>query len=179
MAGTDATDLHLLCGDLLDASIAALDTIPDFAPGLGAAPERSFISPGPPALDCCDQLTVHVVSVTEAGTSPLGLASGRRNVSGRVNHVGLVVTITRCIPTGDDTRAPETAGLEAAAEQTNADAWALWNHLWNMWRADALFTMCGEVFWDGLRPVNPSGGCAGWTLNLRVSLEGYEEVIES
>ena len=173
MAGTDATDLQALCDELLAASIEALDTIPDFAAELGGAPQRSFVSPGQPALDCCDQLTVNVTSVTEAPTSPGGLSAGRRASSARVNLVGLAVTITRCIPSYDDI--PLAEDLQASSEQLNADTWALWNHLWNLWRSGDLFTLCSEVFWDGLRPVNPSGGCAGSVLSLRVALDGYEE----
>lgn len=178
MAGTDVTDLDTLCHELLDASVEALDTIPAVAPGLAGSPERFFVSPGQPSLDCCDQLTVHASGVAEAPTSALGLAAGKRAQQGaRINHVGLVVTITRCITSVPEI--PLAADLEASAEQVNADGWALWNHIWNLIRADMLFTLCGEVFWDGLRPVNPSGGCAGWTLNLRVSLEGYEETLGS
>ena len=30
---------------------------------------------------------------------------------------------------------------------------------------------------DGVRSLTPSGGCAGWVLGIRVSLDGYEEVL--
>jgi len=59
MAGAGPEDLQELCQEFLDACIEALDTVPVFAPGLGGAPERSYISPGQSADDCCpDQLTV-------------------------------------------------------------------------------------------------------------------------
>lgn len=177
MSGLGPTDLHDLCAELLDASEAALDTIPTFAPGLGGAPERSYVSPGLPALDCCPQLTVHATSVADAPTSPAGLGAGRR-APGKKNHVGLAVTIVRCIPTvGEDGVFPSVAQMEEASDQIDADGWALWNHVYNLWRAEALSTLCSEVFFDALRPVNPSGGCAGWVLNVRMTLDGYEEVI--
>lgn len=173
----DATDLNTLCDDLLAASVEALDTIPGYDVSLAGAPERAFVSSGLPTLDCCDQLAVSAIAVNEAPTAPGGLGAGRRNVTGRRNLVGLVVTITRCVPGPDEEMNPPTvAELEASAAQTNADAWALWNHLWEMWRADLLFTFCGEVFWDGLRSLPASGGCGGSTLTLRVSLDGYDDV---
>lgn len=171
MAGTGPGDLHVLAGDFLDACIEALDSN---APGLAGAPERTFISPGRPVLDCCDQLAVHVEAVTELNST----GSGQKARQGaRTNLVTLIATSTRCIPTGTATNPPSTEELMGAAEQLDADAWALWNHVFNMIRADQLFMLCGEVFWDGLRALAPSGGCAGWTLQLRVQLEGYEEAL--
>ena len=69
--------------------------------------------------------------------------------------------------------------MEEAAAQLNADAWALWNHLYNLVCAGQLFTFCNGVFWDGLRSIAPQGGCGGWVLNLRVALDGYEEAVTS
>jgi hypothetical protein len=174
MAGTGPEDLFALAQEFLDACIEALDTIPTFAPGLGGAPERSFVSPGLPAFDCCDQLTVHVSGVTDGPNSPANF-SGRSASSMKVNTVGLVATATRCLPSEGEP--PSAVDLSASAEQVDADGWALWNHIYNLIRADQLFTLCGEVFWDGLRSINPQGGCGGFTLNLRVELEGYEETL--
>ena len=98
MAGIGPEDLHDLAEELLAACVESLDTIPTFAPALGGAPERSFISPGLPVWDCCEQLTVHTEFVIENDTSPGGLATGRRAVHGRINLVGLVASLTRCIP---------------------------------------------------------------------------------
>lgn len=178
MAGTGPEDLHALAVELLDASIESLDTIPTFAPALGGAPERSFVSPGIPVWDCCEQLTVHVTNVLDADTSPGGLASGRRNVHGKLNHVGFNITVTRCVPTFGATpmdELPLIEDMQAAAEQINADGWALWNHLYNMWREGSLFDTCQEVFFDGITAVAPSGGCGGWLMAIRVQLDGYEE----
>jgi hypothetical protein len=169
----NATDLQFLAEEYLAACVEALDTVPTFAPGLGGAPERSFVSPGLPAFDCCDQLTVHVAGVSDSSTSP-AIPTGRSATSMKVNVVSLVATSTRCLPVGEP---PSALDLQASAEQLNADGWALWNHLYNMIRADLLFTLCGEVFWDGLRSINPQGGCGGWTLSLRVQLDGYEEIL--
>jgi hypothetical protein len=168
--GTGPEDLYALEQELLDASVESLDTIPTFAPALGGAPERSYISPGLPAFDCCDQLTVHTPSILDSPFSP-DSATGRSARSASVITISLVTTITRCIPGGTE---PDVLDLVAPTQQIAADGWALRNHLLGMIRSDELFTICDEVFWDGLRFVNPQGGCAGWTLNLRVQLDGYE-----
>ncbi len=177
----DATDLYGLAADLLAAAEEALDTLPLIAPAFEGAPERSFVSAGTPALDCCPQLTVHVAAVTEAATAPFGLATGNRDRSGRINHVSLIVTIARCVQglSQKGMEAPDVIDLDATAQQVDADGWALWNHIWSMWAAGELFTVCGEVFFDGLRALNSDGGCAGWTLAIRVALDGYNDVAPS
>ncbi|HET9234986.1 MAG TPA: hypothetical protein VFP10_12670 [Candidatus Eisenbacteria bacterium] len=162
-------DLQDLAQEFLDACVEALDTIPVSAPGLGGAPERSYITHALPAFDCCPQLTVHVASVTPSPTSP-GTAIGTSARSALVTVVGLVATILRCVQAGENI---PTATMTAEAAQINADGWALWNEILNAIRAGTLFQQCGEVFWDGLRPSPAQGGCAGWTLNLRVLLDGY------
>jgi hypothetical protein len=172
-------DLQALALELLSACGEALDTIPSYEPTLAGAPSRTFISPGRPALEGCEQLCVHIDSVLDADTNPGGLAAGRRNVTGKLNHVRLVATVDRCVydtRTGTDMTIPtKPEDLEQTAAQTNADGWALWNHIFNLWRSGALFTLCGEVFFEGLRALPEEGGRAGWTLTLRVTLGGYEE----
>lgn len=183
MAGVDPGDLHALADELLQACVGALDTIPTFAPGLVGAPERSFISPGDPVADCCPQLTVHVATITEAATEPSGLGSGRRATYGRINHIGLIVTLFRCVPVPNESiskiEPPAVVDLDAAAQQIDADGWALWNHLYNLTRAGLLFSLCRGVFMEAMRQIPPSGGCGGWVLSMRVALDGYEEVPSS
>jgi len=172
MAGTGPGDLFDLAEVLLDAATEALDTIPTYEPGLAGAPARSFVTYGTPALDCCNQLTVHVAAVAEDPLSPSGPASGQRaRFDARKNSVTLVLTVTRCVPTEIP---PPVDEVEAASRQTLADAWALWNNLWNQIRAGDLLTLCSDSRPD-LRPLQPSGGCAGWVMAYRVWLEGYEE----
>jgi len=173
MAGVGPADLFSQCVELLNASVDALDTIPSLAPGLLGSPERAFVSAGTPALDCCDQLTVNAAPISEAPTQPLDMGAGTRHQQQfRKNYVGFQVTITRCANLQD--MPPPTGVLEAVAEQTNADAWALWNYLWNLCRSGDLFSICTGVFFDRLAPLTPSGGCSGWVLSMRAELEGYE-----
>ena len=165
MAGTDATDLQALLSEFLDACVDALDTIPGFDPGLGGAPDRRFISPGQSADDCCpDQLTVYALQVN-------GQEVGPEHSYGRYNMPVIQARIVRCIPT--EAEAPDPDERTEIAAQVNADGWALWNSIFNAIRSGDLFTLCGPVIWDGLRSVQPSGLCGGWTLTLRVRLEGY------
>lgn len=183
----DATDLQAFAVALLDAAAEALDTIPTFDADLSGAPDRRFVSPGRPALEGCDQLSVHVDSALPGETFPGGLAAGKRVKTGQINHVVFVITAVRRVV---DSR-PKTkqavmlnpypaADLTATAQQTNADAWALWNHLYNLAAASLPpFSLCKEVFFDAMRALPEEGARAGWLLVLRVQLDGYEEALTS
>lgn len=173
MAGVGPTDLHDLATELLNASTEALDTIPTYDPVLGGAPDRRFVAPGPVALDCCEQLAVHVAPITEGASAPeLPAAS-----FARTNRVQLTVTISRCVPVPDGNGNPPPAlAQEEAAQQINADKWALWNHLYNMIRDGDLFSRCCDVIWGALTPLQPNGGCGGSRLAITVCFDGYEEV---
>jgi hypothetical protein len=180
---------------LLDCA-DALDTIPDAGLAhtppvdLEGAPERMFVSPGIPVNDfvgpdCCTQLAVRVEPIQEQATTPDGLDAGLRAGSryAWVNQVTLIATISRCIPSGENAVSgfvpPSPDELNLASMQHTADSWALWNHLHNLVRAEHLVSLCEQVFFDGLIPAVPAGGCAGWSAVIRVALEGYEELIGS
>lgn len=176
-------DLADLAETFLQLCVDALNTLP--AQGLQGAQDRRYVSPGLPVWDCPDMLVVHVQPVVEADTTPGGLDAGRRSARfARINHVGLIATSLRCIPTGSENNVgtwvpPDPVELGAAARQLNADAWALWNHLFNAVHAEGLLTLCDEVFWDAITPVIPSGGAAGWLVTARASLGGYTELFGS
>jgi hypothetical protein len=173
MAGVSPTDLHDLANELLDACVDALDTIPNYDASLAGAPDRSFVAPGPVALDCCDQLAVHVGPLTEADSAPEFPAAA----FARINRVELVITASRCVPVPDaNGNPPPVVEQEAAAQQINADKWALWNHLFNLIAHDMLFSRCCDVIWGALVPLQPSGGCGGSRLSITVCFDGYEEV---
>lgn len=182
MAGTDATDLYAMADEFLQAGISALDTL--IALGFDGAPERSFVSPGEPAADCCPQLTVHTISVDEAPTEPTGpggLAAGRRASYHRINQPSFAMTLFRCVPVPEQSLTkivpPSVADETTAAQQINADGWALWNHLYNLVRAQELWSKCQGIFPGPLRALPQQGGCGGWLLIYRMRLDGYEEVI--
>ena len=170
MAGTGPLDLQALAEEFLDACVDALDTIPSFDPGLGGAPGRSFVAPGQPQYDCCPdgQLTVHVPLVSSDPVLTLQNHE-RRNI------VTLTATILRCVPASDEAgNYALAADLLAAAEQVNADGWALWNGIFNAISSGDLFRLCDKIQWLGLRSITPSGGCGGWTLTLSVQFDGYQ-----
>jgi len=168
VAGTGPSDLYDLAQEYLSACIDALDSVATEDATLLGAPDRSFVTYANPAFDC-PQLTVHVVPITESPSIAGGPMSAKTL---RINLITLVATSIRCVP--DTTNMTQE---EEAARQLHADAWALWNHIFNMIRAGAFKDKCTEVWWDGLRPVPAQGGVAGWTLQLRVQLDGYSELI--
>lgn len=163
--------------ELLGYCAAALADGPD------GAPVRQYVAIGPPALDCA-QLTVHVLQLAEASTSPgpLPLDRGRRGVTTpRQDLTFMVVTIVRdCYPgpTGRElTDPPGVAELDAAAQVIMRDGWLLWNSIPAALRAGELWGRCDFTLWEPLQPVPPSGGVAGWTLPLQVRIPGYTPAI--
>lgn len=162
-----AADLQDLAEAVLAASGEILDTTgnPEIA--------RAFVSHGPPALDCCNQLAVHVAQIGEAATQAGNvLQPGLRHAFARVNLTTLFITVTRCHSVIDEDGVPPSpAELTAAAATLNSDAWALWNGLYRM--QDDLFDACDLVFFDGIVPLPPQGGCAGYVMAIRFELPGY------
>lgn len=181
MAGVGPGDLDERCLALLEAAVEALDSIPGFTglDTLKGAPARQFVSPGRPAADC-EQVCVHASLIAEDAMQPTGTGAGTRHKQEfRVNVPTYVVTVHRCLPTpGPNMNPPSRDDLEAAAAQTNADVWALWNHLWNLAREGQLFGgKCRLIYMDRAQALEPSGGIGGWTLTIRAQTEGYEETI--
>lgn len=176
MAGVGPGDLSDLSQDLLAACIDSLNEIPAALPGLLGAPDRAFVAPGIPVWDCCEQLAVYAPSIGERNTSPPG--TGRRHVFGRIPMVRLVTTVTRCLPQGEVTGTrytpPTPAELDAAAEQIQADGWALHNGIFNRLGQGLLAGgRCSEDDWEGIEAATPAGGCGGWTMTIRFQLDGY------
>lgn len=174
-------DLHTLAVQWLDACVEALNTVNIADTDLLGAPDRQFISLGPPAADC-DQIVVFVPTLGELPTSPAGNAAGRRFESGWINQVGLVAVLVRCcapspeFTVGGDYVPPTPEAQTEFARQLNSDGWALWNHLHNKQAAGRLLPMCSNVEFLDVRPNTPSGGCGGWTARTQVTLDGYDEI---
>ncbi len=143
----------------------------------GGQPERVFVSPVSPVLDCCNQLTVHQPLISTEGTSPGGLAQGKRNVP-RVNLLTFVVQATRCVPgPNKQGQAPSPEKQQAAAQLIMQDGWAIWNHLNRTRQAGSLFgSKCPAVFLDQPVPIQAQGGCAGWQFTVRPQVDGYQVV---
>jgi len=173
-------DPHAVALLLLESCAEALNTVPTFDADLLGAPARQFISPGQSVDDCCDQLSVYIPGIAHKSDTR---GTGKPHL-GAINYVAFTTRITRCIPNGMNPETgmytpPSATALKASAKQLNADAWALWNHLFNLQSSDLLLNLCSEVFFDGISAIVPSGGCGGWTLQMHVSLEGYPETLST
>jgi hypothetical protein len=169
-------DLEAFAEEFLAACVGALDSIPDVESGLGGSPARQFVTHGRPVLDCCDALMVSIDNVIESPTGRVPGATSKSFKTGWTNLVTLIATISRCIPVPDAHGNPPPVGeMQASARQLNADNWALWNHIHHLAAAGEIFEQCGEVYFDSIRALQPSGGCGGWVMQVRASLDGYEE----
>lgn len=175
----DLGTMHAIGQLLLDSSAEALDTIPVFDASLEGSQSRQFVSPGLPVMDCCGQLAVYVPFLGGDGDD-----TGKRHLHGAINIVTYQIISSRCIPNGFDPNTglyhpPPAASLTAAAKQLNYDGWALYNHLFHLQASGLLLSLCDEVFFDGLNALLPSGGCAGWTAQVRAQVDGYTETFST
>lgn len=167
-----ATSLFDLAAEWLTVLEAAVATTP------GGAIARAFVSAGPPAFDCCPQLTVHSVGGAEGPTSPAGaIVEGQRPRLPTLHLVGLEATVVRCVDVlGEDGTLPTALSLETTANQTMSDLWAILNFTRRRIQDGTLFASASgkrEVYIDPQAVVNTSGGCAGWIVPIRVTLGGY------
>jgi len=172
VAGSGSSDLYAAAQEFLVGCWNALADTPD------GSPSCYYISPGPPAWDMCPCLIVHASGPQQADTFPLvpALAPGHRpNVQGLVNLVTLTATILRCIPTvGENGELPDPTDVEAAAQQTYADLWAVHNHIVRGKRNGTIFPPdTREMLVDPAVSVVTQGGCGGWQYTIRVQLDGY------
>lgn len=155
--------------DLLDVAEAALVNT------AGGAIERAFVAAGLPALDCCPQLTVHTAGHGILATAaPGALTAGHRRTVGVVRFVRYVVTVVRCAPVPGAKGTPPTPEAQRAiAEQLNEDPLAIIDAVTKADNAGTLFGgACREFYFDGATSLDASGGCVGWVINFRASLEG-------
>lgn len=172
MAGIGPGDVYQAATDYLNLCLVALATT------TGGAPARSFVSPGVPAWDCPNQLSVHVGGPAIADTLPLVpvLQPGHRvTTTGEVNLLGLTATILRCAPLPSANGQPPTpAQINAVSQVTTADLWAIWAHIKAGKRAATFFAPKErELFIDPAVSLNQAGGVCGWEITIRVQLDGY------
>lgn len=176
MSGTES--LYALCDELLVAASQACEL------SRGGAMDRVYVSPGPPAWDCPNQLTVHAGGPAEADTAPLQppLQPYHRVDDGLLmNMITLTITALRCAPSWGEapsTSTPSIEALEEAAKETLDDVWCIWNHVATRKRDGTLFPpkKTRELIFDQALPLLTEGGIAGWQMQMRVQLDGFTTV---
>lgn len=152
--------LYLRAGELVAYSASVL-------PGI----QTAYVALAQPALDCPDQLTVHVAGLARQPTGaaiPLpDYAQGLAVQTAAVNACSFIITLTRCVPTQTDTgRSPSSLDYEAASLALLGDLWLLWKGIPAAIREGLLWSGCEQVILGPATPVNESGGYAGWQLAI-------------
>jgi hypothetical protein len=149
---------------------------------VGGVPDVSFVSPGLPAFDCPEQLTVHAATLNMLATTPQDLGAYRRVAPGRfVNMVTLVAIIIRCQPEPNGiTNLPAPADISLAAQKTQQDVWAIWNYLKSRQKTGDLFEgSCMPFAMNPPAPQSPQGGSAGWAFQIEVEIGGFDMQLAS
>lgn len=168
-------DLYVLCAEYLEVCRQAVALAP------GGPIERCFVSPGPPAWDCPEQLTVHAGGPVIADTAPLQppLMPGHRiQQTGTLNLVTMTATVLRCAPVqgeyGEGLEVPAESDLDTSARVTLGDVWTIWMHLKTLKKSGVLWAPNErELILDPAVVLNTMGGVAGWQVQVRVGLGGF------
>ena len=101
-----ADTLYLRAGELVALAASLL-------PGIS----RAYVAPALPALDCPDQVTVHILAVGRQALSAPAFPeyqTGLGETIGSINIATFVVTVARCVPT-DAT--PSPTAYESASQR--------------------------------------------------------------
>lgn len=147
--------------DLLAVAVAALA-----ADGASPAPDRQYIAHGAVTWDC-ELLAVNVVRILPKITDP------RLQPCAVLHLVTYAVTLLRCYPVPTDQGNPPSASdLTDAGRNLATDGQALWKGLTRAWVEGEwpVGIPCSRVTWDGLEPLAPSGGLAGWRVAVTVQM---------
>jgi hypothetical protein len=174
-----ADDVWAACGEVLQAALVGLATLPAGAPG------RNFVGYQQPAADCdcatggqisCFPTGIRETMVRQAGGTEVGHHLVNQFT---VVEVAMTLQIIRCVPMVTASgSAPSAADIDAAAMKLHSDAWFLWCWLRAEKRNERLLAgRCREIWFDPMTPEPVTGGCAGWNLNLRTQLDGYTPVV--
>lgn len=90
-----------------------------------------------------------------------------------VATVTFVITVVRCTPTGGISKKAKIEDMELSAQQHAQDMWAVTDAVRKAQGAGTLFDgACSEIFFEGGTPLDPAGGCVGWVLRYRASIQG-------
>ena len=89
------------------------------------------------------------------------------------HQVFFAATLLRCFPTVDDQGQPPSAlTLDAAGRALALDGQAMWQAITGAVREGTWpeGVLCRSVHPQGLEPLAPSGGLAGWQVGVSVTL---------
>jgi hypothetical protein len=139
-------------------------------------PAITYMEAGPlPAFDCCPALIVYASLLGEELTSPTAPSAsiGQRARFGRINLVTLNVVVLRCAAEIGPNGIPDTAAKNAVAATVQEDGWALWNGLYTAIREERFKDLCSYVHFDTAQAIPEQGGCVGWYMTIRASLDGF------
>lgn len=156
--------IYLRAGELLSYAAGLLDGI-----------DRAYVAPATPALDCPDQLTVHVNALsrqpTFAAAPLLDYAQGLAVQTAAVTTVSFVLTLVRCTPKpAGDGSTPSTLDYEAASLELLSDIWTLWHGVPAGVRDGLLWSGCEQLVLGPASPMAESGGMAGWQLGIQAEV---------
>jgi hypothetical protein len=154
-----AGELHAACAEVLAAAVAILDT---------DAPERRYVSNGPPAADC-EQLVVYfsLVDVLAPGSGGMpGIPSPAAPLVYRAT-----IVVERWVP-GCPGAPPPTEGLEGEAEVAGIEGWEVFCRM----RAMLQFLgseACRFLAVSQLAPTGATGDLVGWRFSVLTELGGW------
>lgn len=160
--------IDLLATDLLASATEALDYHGR------PLPDRRYVAHGIPVWDC-EQLVVAIRSIEQRIERGVGQTSAAACAT--VGIVTLDLAIVRCVPTVDDQgRPPDADALTDSAVGLASDASVLWDLIAEGRQDGTLFgsfdgIVCSSVTVTQARADTPSGGLAGWTFPVRVTLD--------
>jgi hypothetical protein len=188
--------VHQAAENLLTCVCQSLARLPAEVTGLAGCPCRTFVAPGEPAADGCDQsacgglpdgefpgqLTVHVVRsyITTRDAFPRYEPSSTNSVRDLkqcamppITAVDLMVTLYRCVPLPTDRGCPPTGEeLSASAMQLHADMLAIQQAVLCCYAATDTTRRNGRRYTMGQSAtLAPRGGCVGIQQQVTVALD--------
>lgn len=144
-----------------------------------AAPTRSYVSHGTPAVPLCSdgtgQVSVHLDHIEYRG---LVLSAQTPRTKPVVPVGDYRIQLWRCVPTlNDDGQAPDADAEGEAAFGLNVDAWCLAPYIARLVAASRLVTSVrvGGISVANGRALPRQGMSAGWELGLSVALDNPPE----
>jgi hypothetical protein len=133
-------------------------------------PANSYVTHGSLSWDCCDLLVVTIDQVVKTKRFP-----SKDNVVHRPvrTAVSMTVYLSRCWPVGNDQYPiPSNQQLEDAALELADYGWVLDQRFSCAVADNSLISgvpfSCDSATYDGITPLGPGGGCAGWKLGVSV-----------